>query len=220
MRSQWQESSSETNEKGLNKAVKLYLIRHGQTDWNVAEKIQGSTDIPLNETGRQQAACLAKGMERRPVSRIYSSNLKRALETAEAIAKSQKIKVEVIRELREVEFGEWEGLTLQAIKEVYPKDYRLWRQNPVDVAPPGGETQNQIRRRCRQAVETILSQADKDLAIVAHGAILAYVIEYLMRENPSEKEIIVENSSITTMEYNPVTREMKMIELNDVSHLL
>lgn len=215
----WQGSKPETNEKGLNSSVKLYLIRHGQTDWNVAEKIQGSTDIPLNETGRHQAACLAKGMERRLVARIYSSSMKRAVETAKVIGSSQKVNVEVIDGLQEVEFGKWEGLTLREIQEKYPEEYSRWRQNPVDVAPPGGETQARIRSRCKQAVETILSQADGDSAIVAHGAILAYVIEYLMRENPSEKEIIVENSSITTMEYNPLTRKVIMIEQNDISHL-
>ena len=85
--------------------MKLYLIRHGQTDWNVAGKIQGCHDIPLNETGRKQAQYLAEGMRNRPVTHIYSSPQIRALETARAIAASQGVEVTTLPGLREVEFG-------------------------------------------------------------------------------------------------------------------
>lgn len=196
------------------------MIRHGQTDWNVAGKIQGSTDIPLNETGRNQAACLAKGMENRPVVQIFSSFLKRAVETAAAIGRSQHVDVDVIRGLEEVGFGEWEGLTWTEIQARYPKEYERWWLNPVDVAPPGGERQEDIYRRCANVAEAILAQAHGDLAIVSHGAILAYLVEYLMRDHPLEEEIIVGNASISTLEYNPITKDIAMVQANDVSHLL
>ena len=91
--------------------MKLYLIRHGQNDWNLEGKIQGRTDIPLNKTGLEQAAMLAKGMEHRPVTRIFSSPLKRALQTAQIIGESRKAPVEIVEDLQEVDFGRWEGLT-------------------------------------------------------------------------------------------------------------
>ena len=99
--------------------MKLYLIRHGQTDWNVAGKIQGCHDIPLNATGKRQAEYLAEGMSRRPVTHIFSSPQKRALETAQAIAGRQGVGVTALSGLREVEFGGWEGLTW---KEIEAKD--------------------------------------------------------------------------------------------------
>lgn len=199
--------------------MKIYLIRHGQTDWNVEGKIQGSTDIPLNETGRKQAACLARGMEKRPVVQIFSSYLKRAVETAAAIGRSQHVDVDVIRGLEEVGFGEWEGLTWPEIEKRYPKEYERWWLNPVDVAPPGGERQEDIYRRLAHVTEAILAQAHGDLAIVSHGAILAYLVEYLMRNHPMEEEIIVGNASISTLEYSPITKDIAMIQANDTSHL-
>ena len=199
--------------------MNLYLIRHGQTDWNVTGKIQGKTDIPLNETGKRQAACLARGMEKRPVVQIYTSSLKRALETAEIIGRSQNVKVKPMKELEEVGFGHWEGCTNEEIKRQYPREFEMWWDDPLALAPCGGETQEQIRARCRQAMETILSQACGDLAVVSHGATLAYIIEYLMRDDPMSEGIIVGNSSITTIEFDPLTGKTQMVQQNDSSHL-
>ena len=183
--------------------MKLYLIRHGQTDWNVAGKIQGCHDIPLNETGKMQAACLAKGMERRPVTRVYSSPQLRALETARAIAASQKVEVEILPGLREVEFGEWEGMTWKEIQERDPERYRRWVETPAEVTPPGGE-----------------SRPQGDVAIVSHGAALVYTVSYMFRnEVGPHDEIIVKNVSITTVEYDRETGHFRMVQANDTSHL-
>ena len=97
--------------------MKLYLIRHGQTDWNVAGKIQGSTDIPLNDMGKRQAACLAEGMAGRPVTKVFSSCLSRAYETARAIGSSQHVEVIKVHGLEEVGYGVWEGMTMEEIEK-------------------------------------------------------------------------------------------------------
>lgn len=102
--------------------MKIYLIRHGQTDWNIQGRIQGSHDIPLNETGRRQAELLAKGMDSRPVSRIFSSTLTRAMETAERISSRQKVEICFMPQLIEVEFGKWEGMTWEEIMEAIQRN--------------------------------------------------------------------------------------------------
>ena len=107
--------------------MKIYLIRHGQTDWNLAGRIQGSHDISLNETGKRQAEYLARGMKKRPVVQIFSSKKKRAMETANAIGASQGVKVIPLDGLEEVEFGLWEGMTWKEIQEKYPEEYKIWR---------------------------------------------------------------------------------------------
>ena len=89
--------------------MKLYIIRHGQTDWNVQGRIQGRQDIPLNAAGRSQAQMLAKGMEKRPVTAIYSSPQLRAMETAMALAGNQGVEVIPLPELVEIGYGDWEG---------------------------------------------------------------------------------------------------------------
>lgn len=201
--------------------MRLYLIRHGQTDWNVAGRIQGSTDIPLNDTGRKQAACLAEGMERRPVTQVFSSTLSRAYETAAAIGKSQNVPVYGLSELEEVNYGEWEGLTMAEIEERYPKELEQWYLSPVEVAPAGGETQTQVYDRCRRAMARILDQAKGDVAIVSHGATVVFLLEYMLEGTgrSEEDDIIVGNASISTVEYHREPGRFELIQLNDRDHL-
>lgn len=135
--------------------MKLYIIRHGQTDWNVQGRIQGRQDIPLNAAGRSQAQMLAKGMEKRPVTAIYSSPQLRAMETAKALAGNQGVEVIPLPELVEIGYGDWEGRTASDILTKERKLYEEWWQHPATVAPPGGETLNQVDARCKKAWERI-----------------------------------------------------------------
>ncbi|HCD45176.1 MAG TPA: histidine phosphatase family protein [Lachnoclostridium sp.] len=201
--------------------MKIYLIRHGQTDWNIQGRIQGSHDIPLNEMGRSQAELLAKGMDSRPVSRIFSSTLTRAMETAERISSRQKVEIYSMPQLIEVEFGKWEGMTWDEIMEAYPKEYKLWTLSPDEASPPGGETQDQVISRCVLAVGEILriTGGREDVAIVSHGATIAYIVSYMMRNHPEVESIIVENASITTVNYSPLTEDFMLFEMNDTSHM-
>ena len=201
--------------------MKLYLIRHGQTDWNVAGKIQGSTDIPLNAMGKRQAACLAEGMKNRPVVRVFSSVLSRAYETACSIGDSQGVEVRKIQGLEEVGYGVWEGMTMEEIQKQYPKELEQWYNSPVDVAPPGGESQAQIYERCAKALDTILSDQDGDVAMVSHGATVVYLLEYMLRDDSrtEEDDIIVGNASISTIEYDPLMGRFALVQLNDREHL-
>ncbi len=200
--------------------MKIYLIRHGQTDWNVEGKIQGRCDISLNETGKMQAELLARGMEGRPVTRIFSSRLKRALETAKAIGQSQQVGVTVTDGLEEVDFGEWEGMTWEEISRKYPKEFEIWCTKPENITPPKGESRPQIYQRVRKALERIVSEAEGDVAVVSHGAALAYMVSVMLEKKlGSHDEIIVKNVSISTVEYDRDTGRYTMLEANDVSHL-
>jgi alpha-ribazole phosphatase/probable phosphoglycerate mutase len=201
--------------------MKIYLIRHGQTDWNIQGRIQGSHDIPLNERGRRQAELLAKAMDSRPVSRIFSSTLTRAMETAERISRRQKVDICPMPRLIEVEFGKWQGMTWDEIMEAYPKEYRLWALGPDEVSPPGGETQDQVISRCVLAAREILkiTGGREDAAIVSHGATIACLLSYMMRNHPEAESIIVENTSITTVNYSPLTEDFMLLEMNDTSHM-
>lgn len=201
--------------------MKIYLIRHGQTDWNIAGKIQGSHDIPLNETGIRQAEQLAEAMDTRPVARIFSSTLARAKETAEKIGKRQQVEVCPMEQLIEVEFGKWEGLTWEEIQKAYPREYGYWSINPAEAAPPEGERYETIMNRCIQAWNQILkiTNGREDTAIVSHGATLAHLFSYLMRNAPQEDHVIVGNASITSIEYNPLTEDFVLLDRNDSTHL-
>ena len=200
--------------------MKIYLIRHGQTDWNLEGKIQGRHDVSLNETGSKQAELLAMGMDKRPVVQIFSSRQKRALETVQAVGRRQHVAVTVIDGLEEVEFGEWEGKTWDEISREYPEEFKVWCTEPAEIVPPGGESRPQIYRRIGNALKEILRRSRGDIAIVSHGAALAYMVSIMLeKELGDHDEIIVKNASISTVEYDRETGKFHMAEANDVSHL-
>lgn len=202
--------------------MRIYLIRHGQTDWNIQGKIQGSHDIPLNETGLMQAEKLAAGMESRPVKKIFSSTLKRAMKTAEALGSRQEAEIIPMPQLIEVEFGKWEGLTWEEIEKAYPKEYRHWVTDPAQAAPPGGESQKEIINRCKAALYEIIKQTGgrEDIAVVSHGATLAWLVSVMLGPDVEDESIIVENASITTVHYSPLTEIFTVVEKNDTSHMI
>lgn len=202
------------------KRMKLYIIRHGQTDWNVQRRIQGRQDIPLNEAGRRQAAKLAGAMAFRPVTAVYSSPQLRAMETARAIAGSQGVEVIPVPELKEIGYGAWEGRTSEDILTTEKELYEAWWKHPATVAPPCGETLNQVDARCKEAWEKIKSGMRGDTAVVAHGGTLAHFIVRLLEGQPEAEEIVVGNASITTIDYAPETGRCRLLEMNDCRHLL
>ena len=163
---------------------------------------------------------LAKGMEKRPVTAIYSSPQIRAMETAETLARAQGMAVIPVPELAEIGYGDWEGRTASDILAKERKLYEEWWQHPATVAPPGGETLNQVDVRCKKAWERIKGEMKGDTAVVAHGGTLAHFIVHLLEGQPDAAEILVGNASITTIEYDPVTGQCSLEGLNDCSHLM
>lgn len=200
--------------------MKFYLLRHGQTNWNIEGKIQGKTDVPLNETGMEQAGFLAMAMGRCMAKALYTSPLLRAKQTAQAVAERMGLPVYVLPELKEVDFGLWEGCTWNEIEKKYPQDYRLWMKNPASVAPTGGESRQSLSARSRDVVEKVVRRAsDGDVVLVAHGGILVYLIDYLLRNQIEKREIIVRNASISVVEYDPDTGLGRLLMLNRTTHL-
>ena len=200
--------------------MKLYIIRHGQTDWNVVQRIQGSQDIPLNEQGRRQAGLLAKAMEERPVEKIFASPQLRAYETARIVGERQHVPVVTVPWLMEINYGVWEGRTSEEILSEDGALYSAWLSHPSSVAPRGGETLKQVDDRCEMAWEQIKSQAAGDIAIVSHGGTLAHLIALLLKKDRTKEEMVVGNASITTIDYDPEARVCRLLELDDCSHLL
>ncbi len=154
----------------------LYLIRHGQTDWNIEQRWQGQSDIPLNATGRQQAARLAAELATANFSAIYSSDLSRAYETALALSRISGLPIQREPRLREIHQGEWQGLREIDIQARYGNAFQERKQHPLHVAPPGGETVIQVRDRVISVVTDICSMYPKDrVALVSHGFALALI---------------------------------------------
>ncbi|MDF2908406.1 MAG: pspB [Herbinix sp.] len=161
--------------------MKLYFIRHGQTDWNEAGKIQGSCDIDLNSNGLMQAEALcSKLLEKAyPITKIYSSKQKRALQTATIIGQTLHIEPIAISGLEEVNLGHWEGLSWSEIMERYPTEYEEWYQHRRYSKPHQGESYEDVVERALAAIHTIIKENDGDVAVVTHNAVIMSLQCYL-----------------------------------------
>jgi probable phosphoglycerate mutase len=157
----------------LEQATRLVLIRHGETAWNRATRIQGHTDIPLSALGRAQATRLAEALADEPFAAIYSSDLTRARQTAEALARTQGLEVQLDAGLRERAFGRFEGLSWGEIDQHYPEDAARWRRREPDFAVGGGESLTVFSARCLAAARrAAAAHPGQNVAIVAHGGVL------------------------------------------------
>jgi broad specificity phosphatase PhoE len=152
---------------------RVFLVRHGQTAYNLQRRFQGQADIPLDATGRGQAQAVATHLAGRGITRLFSSDLSRAHETARAIGGAIGLEPVTDAGLREVGVGDWEGLTRDEIAPRWPAEFALWNAGR-DVRPPRGESLQEAGSRVHSTVGTLLKTcADDDVvAIVAHGAVI------------------------------------------------
>jgi broad specificity phosphatase PhoE len=167
--------------------TRLLLIRHGETDWNVEGRWQGQIDVPLNARGRQHASQIADELVGEDIQAIYASDLSRALETAQPLASRLGLPVRTDARLREINQGEWQGLLVTEIQARYAELFRLRKDNPRTVAPPGGETVSQVQERVEQALNDILQRhPGETMAIVAHGFVIA-VLRVRLENKPIDE---------------------------------
>lgn len=156
-------------------ATRLIAIRHGETAWNVATRLQGHLDIDLNDTGRWQANRVAQALALagEPIDALYASDLKRAWDTAGAIAAATGATPQVHTGLRERGFGEFEGQTHAAIEAQWPEQALRWRQREPHWAPAGGESLHAVRERVAQTVAELAARhLGGQIVLVAHGGVM------------------------------------------------
>jgi len=154
-------------------ATQLLVIRHGQTDWNAQARIQGHTDIPLNAEGRAQALRLAQALRGQVLAAVYSSDLRRASETAQAVAGATGAALSAHPGLRERALGRFEGLAFDEIEQRWPDDAARWRRRDPGFAPDGGETLLDFHTRCvATTLRLAANHPGQAIALVAHGGVL------------------------------------------------
>ena len=161
--------------------MKLLLIRHGQTDWNLLGKYQGQTDIALSGEGIRQADLLAQNFPVDTLDIIYTSDLQRAFMTAERLAEKFSAPLYADKALRELNFGAWEGLTYQEIAERWPQEVKNLFGAPEKLQIPEGETFLMLQRRAMDKIHEIRAENEgKNVAVVAHGAISKAILTALL----------------------------------------
>ena len=155
----------------------LVLIRHGQTDWNVERRWQGQADPPLNDKGREQARHVAHFHRQYGLAALYSSDLRRALETAEIVGVEMGLPIKPEPRLREIHLGQWQGMLSGEIQARYPDEFRLWHASPLSVQPPGGERVLVLAARVLEAVNDIIVRHHKQrVGVVSHELPIAVAI--------------------------------------------
>lgn len=155
-----------------------YLIRHPETEWNRSGRYQGWCDLPLSARGEQQRQELLLRLQGLPpIAAVLSSDLGRCLAVASPLAQRLGCSLLIQPELRELNFGAWEGLTFAQISAQFPEQQARWLANPLLVAPPGGETLQQLQLRVRGSLTPWLSE---DVAIVTHGGVIAAIVQWLI----------------------------------------
>lgn len=157
--------------------TKIIFVRHGQTEWNVLGRYQGQTDVALSPLGIEQAEKLAAHFPVDKIEAVYSSDLARAMTTARCVADRFGLTVEPRPELRELNFGDWEGLTYDEIVAKWPDALENFFQHPDVLEIPHGESFPKLRERALACVEEIVSRhPDQTVAVFAHGAILRTIL--------------------------------------------
>lgn len=150
--------------------TQLYLIRHGETAWNVERRMQGHGGVGLNEVGRRQAEQVARSLDGTSFVALYTSDLLRAYETAQIIGEWMSLDPQPDPRLRERDQGEWEGMSRDDIERLYPDIMRRMQIDPSGVAPPGGENFSQLAQRVTGALDEITARhPGQRVLVVSHG---------------------------------------------------
>lgn len=183
--------------------MKLYFIRHGQTDWNIEGKIQGSNDTELNDIGINQAVELGNKVLDSNIkfSKIYSSKLKRALKTAEILSTYTNVDYTQIEGFEEINFGYWEGLSLKEARDKYPNEYDEWYHNRRYSKSHNGESYQEMIERVLEALHIIIAADNDDIAIVTHSAVIMG-LQCLITDTPFNdmKKFKTDNVGITEID--------------------
>lgn len=199
--------------------ITLLLARHGETDWTKPYRYQGHHDLPLNETGRRQAQALAARLEEESLAAVYSSDLKRAFETARTVASRHEVAVIPTADLRELHFGIYEGLSPDEVESLHADSYRDWLTNPVTASPPGGETLTQMMGRVQRFLQRVqASHQGEQVLLVGHGGSLRALLCLCLGIGPERGwSLGFDCASLSVLEVHDSSARLTL--LNDTCHL-
>ena len=201
-------------------ATRIIAIRHGETSWNVDARIQGHLDIPLNDTGLWQAQRAGAALAEEHFDAIYSSDLQRALVTAQAVGDATGCAVQPDAGLRERCFGSFEGRTFKEIEAEQPAQALRWRKRDPDFVPDdGGESLHMLRGRIQHTVDRLASQhLGGQIALVAHGGVMDILYRLATRQDlQAPRTWELGNAAINRLLWTP--EGLSLVGWGDVTHL-
>lgn len=205
--------------------ARFYLVRHGQTLWNVERKYQGQSDVPLTKIGKLQAEQVADKLKDKDIKAIYASDLSRTVHTAREIAKHHNLEVINDKDIRELSLGVWEGLTFNEVNERWSKEFREWQEKPFEIKPPEGETLTDLYNRTgRFMMRAAKAHPKEKIIVVTHaGPIRAILAQILNLKRDFFWKFKISNTSVTELVYRgeeELSESDAFIgQVNDTCHL-
>lgn len=201
--------------------MRILLVRHGQTQWNTGEeRFRGRSEVDLDELGARQAEAVARRIAQWQVGAVYSSPQKRALRTAESIARRLELVVQPLEGLADMDFGEWEGLSLSEARSRDSKLFQLWVESPHRVTFPRGENLEQVRGRLTSTLEVLLTRhPEETIVLVSHRVICkALLLISLGMDSSCFWKVGQDTCALNIIEMRD-TANPRVIVLNDICHL-
>lgn len=198
----------------------IYIVRHGQTDWNKKTKLQGRSDISLNEEGKKVAAQTGKGLSNIKFDRIISSPLKRAIQTAELIRGNRAINIEIDDRIIEMGFGSFEGLEFDKSRlHNYGELNNFFNHPHLYVPPEGAETINELRVRTASFMKELIEKVSADnILVVTHGAAISGLLAYI--NNLDDEHLwgggVQQNCAVTVLKVE--NKNVSVVEVNKIYH--
>ena len=203
-------------------STRFILVRHGETKWNQENIFRGQTDIPLNENGLKQAELTGKALSLLSFAKIYASPLLRARQTAEAIAKFQSTRQEVITDngLIDPLFGSWQGLRAEEVQARFPQEYQLWLNYPHKLTFPGGESLEIVRERAWNFLLGLLPKHQNELlCLVSHRVVVRLLLLAALGLNSSKFWNIQQGTCALNMLIYEENRGFIIHSVNETCHL-
>lgn len=197
----------------------ILLVRHGQTESNVAGYYMGRLDEDINRTGYAQARALAARLAHQPIDAIYTSPLRRTYSTASVLAEPHKLELKVLDDLIEIHQGDWEGVHVDKISQGWPEQWRHTRTDPTDFTMPNGESFKEVTERSVRAFnEIVADNPDKQVALVAHEIVIKVIIVHALgTTNSIYRHFDLTNASLSVIRVTG--GKSHLVVLNDTTHL-
>ena len=201
--------------------IRIFLVRHGETEWNRIHRFQGRSDIPLNRKGKEQARALAQALKEKTITAIYSSPLIRSLETARHIKKFHPSSPLFQEEgLLEMDLGKFEGMEAQRWIIEYPEFRRIWEKNPASMTMPGGESLQEVQSRAVEALDNILQHyaPESTVVICTHNFVIIAILCHAMQISFDRFRECGQETAAMNVLYKDGER-FQVTVVNDRSHL-
>ena len=197
----------------------FYLLRHGQTAWNKDQRFRGRKDIPLSGHGKEEAKAVAAALENEGIEHIYASPLSRSVQTLEPLANRLGKKVELMESVIDMNFGDWEGVSVADAEKQYPEMFNTWKKQPEKVTFPGGEALLEVQKRAMSGIVKLAKKyPDKKIAICSHRVVTKLVLLGLLGTGPEKFWVIFQNAAcINRFSYNPPNAIIRGV--NETHHL-